>query len=235
MPDVTSSTRDKLLDATLGVLAEQGIAKASARTIAAAAGTNQALIFYHFGSVEELLAAACEHGARLRREAHRPALAEVTTLAELVAVARAVHTAERDAGNVALLGQLLAGATSHPALAAATAAGLRLWVEDVEATLARVLDDTVLADLVDVPGLARAISASFIGLELYEGVDAEAAEQAFAALDRLGETMSALIDLGPLEERALRRKLRRASGAGSSSRDRRTATDQTGSAGARGR
>ena len=209
MSDVTSATRDKLLDATLRVLAEQGIAKASARTVATAAGVNQALVFYHFGTVDELLAAACEHGARIRVEANRAALQEVTTLPQLVAVARAVHAAERDAGHVALLGQLLAGAPSHPTLAAATATGLRLWIAEVETVLTRVLAPTVLAGVIDVPGLARAIASSFVGLELYERVDADGAEQAFAALDALAATLGVLTDLGPLEERAVRRRLRR--------------------------
>lgn len=52
-------TREKLLEGALRTLVEQGIAKASARAIATTAGVNQALVFYHFGSVDELLAAAC--------------------------------------------------------------------------------------------------------------------------------------------------------------------------------
>jgi AcrR family transcriptional regulator len=209
MPDVSLTTREKLLDATMRVLVEQGIAKASARTVATAAGVNQALVFYHFGTVDELLAAACEHGARRRVEENRAALDEVTTLPQLVALARRIHASERDAGNVALLGQLLAGAPSHPTLAEATAAGLRLWVAEVERVLHRVLAPTVLGDVVDLPGLARAISSSFVGLELYEGVDPEGAESAFAALDSLAATLAVLTELGPLEQRAVRRKLRR--------------------------
>jgi AcrR family transcriptional regulator len=210
MPDVTTTTRDKLLDATLRVLAEQGIAKASARTVATAAGVNQALVFYHFGTVDALLAAACEYGARARVEAHRPALQQVTTLSDLVGVARRIHASEAEAGHVTLLGQLLAGAASHPTLAAATSAGLRLWIDEVEAVLTRVLGSTVLGEIVDIPGLARAISSSFVGLELYEGVDPDGAEQAFAALDRLAAALAVLTDLGPVEARAVRRKLRRA-------------------------
>ena len=69
----------------LRTLAEQGIAKTSARTIAAAAGVNQALVFYHFGSVDELLAAACRYGAEQVVARYRERLAEVGTLAELLA------------------------------------------------------------------------------------------------------------------------------------------------------
>lgn len=207
-----ATTREKLLDATLRVVVEQGIAKASARAIATEAGVNQALVFYHFGSVDELLAAACEHGARRRVEAHREALASVSGFAELVALARSIHAQEQAAGNVALLGQLLAGSSSHPALGPATAAGLQLWAREVEQVLQRLLAAGPLAGLVDVPGLARAISASFVGLELYDGVDPAGATDAFAALEQLAGFLGVLDHLGPVERAALRRRVRRATG-----------------------
>jgi len=210
-----SATRDKLLSGTLRVVAEQGIARVSARTIAAEAGVNQALVFYHFGSVDELLVAACEHGARQRVEANRQALAEVGSLPELVAVARRLHETERVGGHVALLGQLLAGAPSHGPLADAVATGLGLWVSEVELVLARLLAGTPVAELVDVTGLARAIAASFVGLELYDGVDADGATSALAALEQLATMAAVLADLGPLEARAVRRRLRRSAPAGS--------------------
>ena len=205
-----SSTRDRLLAGTLQVVAEQGIAKASARTIAAEAGVNQALVFYHFGSIDELLVAACEHGAQQRVEANREAIAEVTSLPELVAVARRLHETERAAGHVALLGQLLAGAPSHGPLAGAVATGLGLWIAEVELVMTRLLADTPVADLVDITGLARAIAASFVGLELYDGVDADGAASALTALEQLAAMVAVLADLGPLEARAVRRRLRRA-------------------------
>ncbi|GAA3218490.1 hypothetical protein GCM10020256_22460 [Streptomyces thermocoprophilus] len=107
-------TRTKLLEGALRTLTEQGIARTSARTVAASAGVNQALVFYHFGSVDELLAAACRYGAEKSVAAHRARLAEVTSLSELLAVGREIHERERAHGHVALLGQLLAGAPHTP-------------------------------------------------------------------------------------------------------------------------
>lgn len=92
-------------------------------------------------------------------------------------------------------------------------AGLGLWVEEVEETLTRVLAGTALAEFVDVPGLARAVGAAFVGLELYEGVDAEGAERALDALEQLASLVTALEDMGPLVRRAVRARLRRAGGA----------------------
>jgi len=203
------STKAKLLTGALRTLTEHGIAGTSARTIATAAGVNQALIFYHFGSVDALLAAACRHAAEQRVALYRQRLARVRTLSELLDLARDLHAEEKSAGHLAVLGQLLAGAQTQPRLAPATAAGMSLWTEELELVLARVLADTPLAEFVDTIGLATAIAAGFVGLELYEGVDPAGTDRALAALEQLAALTGALDDLGPVLQRAVRARLRR--------------------------
>ena len=151
------TTKTKLLEGALRVLTDQGIAKTSARTIAAEAGVNQALVFYHFGSVDELLA----------------------------------------------------GAQTHTTLGPATAAGLQLWIDEIEKVLTRVLAQTPFGEFADPRGLARAVAASFVGIELYEGVDETGAHAALDALQQLGSLIAALEDLGPVAQRAVRLHLRR--------------------------
>jgi len=207
---MSEQTKTKLLEGALRTLTEQGIAKTSARTIAATAGVNQALVFYHFGSVDELLSAACRHGTEQRIALYRERLEGVATLAELLAFGREMHAEEKAAGHVAVLGQLLAGAQTHPRLAPATAAGLDLWIVEIEKVLRRVLGTTPLADFTDAAGLARAVAASFVGIELYEGVDPEGAGAALAALEQLALLVAALEELGPVTQRAVRHALRRA-------------------------
>jgi len=206
---MSKDTRTKLLAGALTTLVEQGIANTSARTVAAAAGVNQALVFYHFGSVDELLAAACRHGAEQRVALYRERLERVGTLGELVELARELHAAERAGGHVAVLGQLLAGAQTQPRLAPATAAGLALWTDEIEKVLGRVLAGTPLTEFVDVGGLAKTVSAAFIGLELFEGVDPAGAEQALATLGQFAGIVAALEELGPVAQRAVRSRLRR--------------------------
>jgi hypothetical protein len=140
---------------------------------------------------------------------YRERFAGVRTLAELLALARELHAAERAAGHVAVLAQLLAGAQAQPRLVPATAAGLGLWVEEVEQVLARVLAGTPLAEFVEVGGLARAVAAGFVGLELYEGVDPEGTERALSSLEQLAGLVAALEELGPVAQRAVRARLRR--------------------------
>jgi AcrR family transcriptional regulator len=202
-------TKNKLLEGALKTLTEQGIAKTSARTIAAAAGVNQGLVFYHFGSVDELLAAACRYGAERTVSRYRARFDEVGSLSELLAVGREVHEQERAEGHVALLGQLLAGAQTHESLGPATAAGLDLWIVEIEKVLSRVLAGTPFGEFADPPGLARAVAASFVGIELYEGVDRAGATAALDALEQLGFLAGALEDLGPVAQRAVRMRLRR--------------------------
>jgi AcrR family transcriptional regulator len=206
---VSAETKEKLLEGALRTLTEQGIAKTSARTIAAAAGVNQALVFYHFGSVDELLAAACRHGSEQRVSRYRERLDAVSSLSELLEFGREMHEEERAAGHVAVLGQLLAGAQTQPRLAPATAAGLALWIEEIEKVLIRVFSSTPLGEFADPAGLARAVAASFVGIELYEGVDGEGAGRALDALEQLSVLVTAVEDLGPLAQRAIRHRLRR--------------------------
>ncbi|MBP5936855.1 TetR/AcrR family transcriptional regulator [Streptomyces acidiscabies] len=207
----SQETRVKLLEGALRTLTEQGIAKTSARSVAAAAGVNQALVFYHFGSVDELLAAACRYGAEQSVSRYRGRFEEVGSLSELLALGREIHAAEQGFGHVARLGQLLAGAQTHPALGPATAAGLDLWIVEIEAVLRRVLATTPFGEFTDPAGLARAVAAAFVGIELYEGVDSEGAASALGALEQLGLLVGALEELGPISQRAVRQYLRRTS------------------------
>lgn len=206
---MAEETRQRLIDGALDAIRRHGIAGTSARTIAAAAGVNQALVFYHYGSVHDLLKAASLAATRARVQAFEGRLATVTSLRELLAAGRELHAEERTLGNVQVLAQMLAGAQNDPALAATTAAALRLWIEPIEATLARVLAGSPLAELLDIDGLARAASAAFIGLELFEGVDPDGAAAALDALDRLAVLAEVVDDLGPVARRALRTRLRR--------------------------
>ena len=203
-----NDTKAKLLQAAIQTVRQCGMAGASARAIAAQAGVNQALIFYHFGTVSELIEAGCRQAVDESASYYRDKFAAVTSMNGLLAVGRELHERERAAGNVAMMAQLMSGAQQDPVLARAARYAMSRWISEIESVVGRVLAGSPLADIVDVAGLARAISAGFIGLELYEGVDPDGAAQALQSLESLGELVEVLDNLGPVARRAVHSRLR---------------------------
>ena len=108
------TTRDKLLEAAAVALAEDGVAGVSARTVAARAEVNQALVFYHFGTVDELLEAAVRRSVDLAVATYRDRSADVTSLADLLTLGRDLHRTEQERGNVGTDGPGDGRSTAQP-------------------------------------------------------------------------------------------------------------------------
>jgi AcrR family transcriptional regulator len=184
-------TRARILDAALQALRDEGIAGISARTIARHGGFNQALIFYHVGSVEGLLVAVARSESQRRSELYAPALAEVSSLAELVAVARRLHDEEFQAGTVAALTQMLAGAVGSEDLSRGITESLRPWTTLVGETIDRLLADVPFGGLLSRDDLTAGVAALFLGIELLTGLDPDMASGSlFATM----ETVATLVD-----------------------------------------
>ena len=109
-----------------------------------------------------------------------------------------------------MMAQLMSGGQQDPVLAGAAKYAMDRWNAEIEAVVRRVLRASPIADLIDTAGFARAVSAGFIGLELYEGIDPEGAASALDSLERLGLLVDVVDDLGPIARRALQAKLRAA-------------------------
>jgi AcrR family transcriptional regulator len=205
----SQATRTRLEHAALASLREDGVAGLSARTIARRADANQALVFYHYGTVTALVAAAALDSVTTAVDRYRLQFDAAGSFAELLAVGRALHESERAAGNVAVMAQLTAAAQTDPVVAETARRCLDSWADALEPTVRRLLRTTPLDGLVDHHGLTRAVSASFLGMELYEGVDPAAAAAALVSLEQLGAVLEAVNDLGPIARRAVRARLRR--------------------------
>jgi AcrR family transcriptional regulator len=203
-------TRAKLLAAAAESLRADGMAGLSARVIAARAGVNQALVFYHFGTLNELIDASVRQAVDESADSYREQLAAVGSLRELITLGQTLHEQERDRGNVAMMAQLMAGSQRDPVLAGAARYAMQRWNAEIEVVIVRLLGSSPLAAFVDLSGLTRAVSAGFIGLELYDGVDPDGASSALNALRGLAAIVEALDNLGPVGQRALRATLRRA-------------------------
>src|SRR5579871_2601774 len=119
---MAADTRAALIRAAIDTLREDGFAATSARRIAQRAGCNQALVFYHFGSVHDLLLAALEDVSAERMAAYGGLLGRATSLAELATAARTVFEADLDSGHVRVLTEMISGAQSVPGLGERVAA-----------------------------------------------------------------------------------------------------------------
>ena len=84
------TTRQVLVEAAVETLKTEGFAGSSARSIARRAGCNQGLVFYHFGSVVNLLLAALDAVRAERLERYTAAVDAVGSPAELVDVAASI-------------------------------------------------------------------------------------------------------------------------------------------------
>ena len=70
-----SDTRERLLAATIDLLGGPGLTAVSARSVANAAGVNQALVFYHFSTVAALVREATRVSTQRGVDHYRPGIA----------------------------------------------------------------------------------------------------------------------------------------------------------------
>src|ERR1700716_370836 len=94
-----ATTKERIVAAALETLKEEGFAGTSARAIARRGGFNQALIFYHFGSLNDLLLAALDGVAEERRRRYEEVLGALRSPLEVAARARELYAEDIDSGH----------------------------------------------------------------------------------------------------------------------------------------
>ena len=199
----SEESRRALVRGAVEALRDVGYAGASAREIARRAGCNQGLVFYYFGSVPNLLLAALDEVSETRRLRYQEAVDRASGLAGLVDTAQAVFEEDLDAGHIAVLAEMIAGATSTPGLAPEVAARIAPWRSFAADAVGGVLDGTSLPALVEPDLLAHAIVALYLGLEMLAHLDGDRAP-AIALFDRARQLTGLLEMFGavPAQEEA---------------------------------
>jgi AcrR family transcriptional regulator len=159
-------TKLQIAEAALETLKANGFAGASARAIAHMGGFNQALIFYHFGSVQNALLAALDLISERRLADYGPAFETARTASELGRLARAIYDEDLERGYITALGEMVSGGVSDPLLGAEVAARIEPWIVMVERKLEQLLAGSPLGALVSPADLAFGIVSLYFGVDM---------------------------------------------------------------------
>src|SRR5438067_6735954 len=177
-------TRDRIVEAALETLKTEGFAGATSRAIARTGGFNQALIFYHFGSLDGLLLAALDKTSAERLERYREAVDKADNAEQLAEVAATVYAEDRDRGHMTVVSQMVAGSVARPELAREVIARMEPWIELCEDALRKALAETPAPQVVPLRDLAYAVVTFYLGLNLVTHLD-EDRERTAALVTRL--------------------------------------------------
>lgn len=181
-----TSTKDRIVEAVLETVREEGFSGTTARAIAQRGGFNQALIFYHYGSVKALLLAALDVTSGRRLERYEAAIAGTTSPAEVVAMARELYSEDLASGHAKVLAEIMAGGINDPELAPAIVQRVDPWIAFAEGAIARTVAGTPFEDILPTRDLAFAVVAFYIGIELVTALqnDRSRVEDLFGMIER---------------------------------------------------
>lgn len=191
-------TKERMVRAAIAALCDVGFAGASAREIARRADCNQALVFYHFGSVANLLLAALDETSRVRMARYAAAVDGLRDPVELARVGLDIFREDLDAGHVTVLAELIAGASSTPGLGAEVATRIATWTEFVQQVVLAATEGSPLAALLAPSDAAFGVVALYLGIELLTHLDDDRrpAESLLASVQRLAGLVGALTGSG---------------------------------------
>jgi AcrR family transcriptional regulator len=163
-------------------------------------GFNQALIFYHFGSVQNALLAALDLISERRLADYGPAFDAARTASELGRLARAIYDEDLERGYITALGEMVSGGVSDPLLGAEVAARIEPWITMVERKLEQLLAASPLRALASPQDLAFGIVSLYFGVDMLSHMQRDRA-RAESLLD-LATRLAALIEtvLPPIPE-----------------------------------
>ena len=203
---MSAATREHLMDAAVRLTARTGARGLTARAIGAEAEVNQALIFYHFESVEGLLRAAYARATRAMVADYADALGSASTFADLFAVGERLGRSSREDGSAVLLTHVMAASHHDAQMAASLADALGVWREIVTAAVERVVRHHGLDGALDPEPLAGALAASTIGMVTVDALPGAPLGATMAAVAPLPRAVDVLAARFP---RALVRRLAR--------------------------
>jgi len=187
----TITTKDRIVEAALRTLREEGFAGTSARAIARHGDFNQALIFYHFGTLDGLLLAALDHASEQQLERYRSALADAASFEDAVRIATDLYRDDLRSGHVTTISEMIAGSVSHPDLAPEVVKRMEPWIDLTEETMRDILDRLNLSAMIPPRAAAFVVVALSLGVNMLHLVqpDAQRADEVFDLAERLAKVV----------------------------------------------
>jgi AcrR family transcriptional regulator len=197
----SAETRRQLVTAAIETITSEGYAGASARSIAERAGLNQGLIFYHFGSVANLLLGALDAVSAERMVRYQAAAEAATSPTDIVDVAATIFREDLDAGYVTVLVEMIAGASSTSGLGPEVSARIGPWFDFAQRAIERIVDGTPLDSILPSGDVAYGVVALYLGLEMLSHLngDRDRALALFTHARQLTTLLSALSGPSPRE------------------------------------
>jgi AcrR family transcriptional regulator len=190
----SQETRRRIVEAALETLKREGFTGASARIIADRGGFAQALIFYHFGTVNRLLLEALDETSGRRLAAYQAAVEQAKTLPELVQTATRLYREDLAAGHITVLNELIGASLAYPELRPEIAARVQPWVRFAEDVIARALAGGPLAELIPGNDAAFATVALYLGMQMLTHLNGDntATDSLFATGERVAPLLAML-------------------------------------------
>jgi AcrR family transcriptional regulator len=169
--DLPASTKERIIDAAFSTLKEEGFAGTSARAIARRGGFNQALIFYHFGTLNDLLLATLDKTSADRMSRYRDSIGKAKSVDDKIQTATRLYREDLVSGHITVISEMVAGSLARPDLGPEVVARMEPWIAFTEGVISELLTGSIFESAVNPRTLAFAVVALYLGVDLLSHLD----------------------------------------------------------------
>jgi AcrR family transcriptional regulator len=186
--DLPASTKDRIVDAAFSTLKEEGFAGTSARAIARRGGFNQALIFYHFGTLNDLLLATLDKTSADRMSRYRDSIGKAKSVDDKIQTATRLYREDLVSGHITVISEMVAGSLARPDLGPEVVARMEPWIAFTEGVISDLVTGSIFESAVNPRTLAFAVVALYLGVDLLSHLDQDKsrAEALFQLVGTMG-------------------------------------------------
>lgn len=169
--DLPTSTKERIIDAAFATLKDEGFAGTSARAIARRGEFNQALIFYHFGTLNDLLLATLDKTSADRMSRYRDSMGKATSVDDKIQTATRLYREDLGSGHITVISEMVAGSLARPDLGPEVVARMEPWIAFTEGVISDLITGSIFETAVNARTLAFAVVALYLGVDLLSHLD----------------------------------------------------------------